>query len=253
MNRLLSTEGIILKNIKVNEADKIITIYSLEYGKIRGIAKGVRKTKSQFGSSLENLTISRIIIYRGKTINIINQTEIIDSFFSQTKYLFRYGLAIKCAEIVDKLCADEDSNKELFYLFKKYLLLLKDEKNPTLLTESFLWKLFSILGYKPELNKCVSCGKLPDKEEWTILDISKGGILCPNCCQDTNCFQIKIKKFHLKLLQRIIIADLDRIHNKEINQFALSDLVKLTETYLSYHFDIDNRSRLFLNKLRILQ
>ncbi|MFZ2330595.1 MAG: DNA repair protein RecO, partial [Atribacterota bacterium] len=61
MNRLFRAEGIILKSIKLNEADKIVTIFSDDYGKIKAIAKGVRKTKSQFGSSMENLTINRLL------------------------------------------------------------------------------------------------------------------------------------------------------------------------------------------------
>jgi DNA repair protein RecO (recombination protein O) len=99
MNRLFRTEGIVLKSIKLNEADKIITIFSNDYGKIRGIAKGVRKTKSKFGSSLENLSIVKLLIYKGKNLNIISQTDIVNSFFSKCKNLFKYGLAINCAEI----------------------------------------------------------------------------------------------------------------------------------------------------------
>jgi DNA repair protein RecO (recombination protein O) len=129
MNRLFRTEGIVLKSMRLNEADKIVTIYSCDYGKIRGIARGVRKTRSQFGSSMENLTIIKVLLYKGKNINTISQSEIISSFFPQTKDLFQYGIAIQCAEIVDKLTADEDPNRRVYTLFKKFLLLLKDEKN----------------------------------------------------------------------------------------------------------------------------
>ncbi len=253
MNRLFSTEGIVLKSIKLNEADKIVTVFSNEYGKIRGIAKGVRKTKSQFGSSLESLSITKLLIYKGGSINIINQTEIINSFFSQTRNLFQYGLAIKCAEIVDRLSVEEDPNRELYDLFKKLLLLLKDEQNPILLVESFMWKLFSILGYKPELRKCVHCNNIPCKEKSVIFDISKGGISCIKCNSKTSFYRIEIALFYLKILQRMLIADLEVIHNKKIDQSILSELTKITEIYLSYHFEIDNKSRHFLNRLKSLQ
>jgi len=251
MNRLFQTEGIVLKSIKLNEADKIVTIYSKDYGKFRAIAKGVRKTKSQFGSSMENLTMIKLLAFKGKNLNIISQTEIINSFFLECKDLFRYGLATNCAEIVDKISAEEDPNKNFYELFKNTLLLLKDEKNPLLLVESFKWKLFVILGYQPELNRCVHCHKLINKRKNYIFDISKGGISCSNCQQETGYYQIKITDYLLKLLQRIIDADLEKIHNKKIIQSSLYELVRITDIFMLYHFEIENQSKHFLNKLKL--
>ena len=251
MNRLFQTEGIVLKSIKLNEADKIVTIYSKDYGKFRAIAKGVRKTKSQFGSSMENLTMIKLLAFKGKNLNIISQAEIINSFFLECKDLFRYGLAINCAEIVDKISVEEDPNINFYELFKNTLLLLKDEKNPLLLVESFKWKLFVILGYQPELNRCVHCHKLINKRKNYIFDISKGGISCSNCQQETGYYQIKITDYLLKLLQRIIDADLEKIHNKKIIPSALYELVRITDIFMLYHFEIENQSKHFLNKLKL--
>jgi DNA repair protein RecO (recombination protein O) len=253
MNRLFRTEGIVLRSIKLNEADKIVIIYSSDYGKIRGIAKGVRKTKSQFGSSMENLTIVKLLLFKGKSINIISQSEIINSFFSQCKDLFRYGLAIHCSEIIDKLSVEEDPNIKLYNLFKNLLLLLRDDHNPILLVESFKWKLVTLLGYQPELKKCIHCHNLVNKEKNYIFDIARGGLSCLKCQEKEDYYKIKITNYHIRLIQRIIEIDLERIHNKKIDQSILSTLSKITDMYLVYHFEVENRSKNFLNGLKLLK
>ncbi|MFW6149262.1 MAG: DNA repair protein RecO [Atribacterota bacterium] len=252
-NRLFRTNGIVLKSIKLNESDKIITIFSQDYGKIQAIAKGIRKTKSQFGSSLENLTLLKILVYKGKTLNIVSQTEIISSFFSRCKDLKRYGLAIYCTEIIDKMSAEEDPNEAIYELLKNVLVLLKDEKNPFLLVESFKWKLFVILGYHPVLERCVKCNQRLKKEEYYIFDIVEGGIICPACKGENSGYQVKISNYCLRLLGRIIVADLQMIHNKNILQSGLDELFKITDNYMSYHFETRNRSKEFLNKLESME
>ena len=250
MNRLFQTDGIVLKSIKLNESDKIVTIFSRHYGKIRAIAKGIRKTKSQFGSSLENLTMVKIMAFKGKNLNIVSQTEIINSFFTQSKNLVSYGIAIQCAEIIDKLTEDEDPNESIYRLFKSTLILLKDEKNTALLLVSFQWKLFSILGYQPKLNKCIDCNGYIKENKDYVFDIQKGGLICNSCQTRNNYYQIKITAYCLRLLKRIIAADLPMIHNKKVLQSELGELAKITDRYMFYQFEIENKTKQFIDIIK---
>lgn len=249
MNRLFQTEGIVIRNIKLNEADKIVIIFSRNYGKIRAIAKGIRKTRSQFGSSLENLTRVKLLVYKGKNLYTISQTEIVKSFFLNSKDLNRYALAIQCAEIIDRITEEEDPNEQIYNIFTDMLEFLNDEKNITLLTEAFKWKLTNILGFQPELKKCINCNQSVKNSDYHTFDIKKGGIVCNACCGSKNCYQIKISNYCLKLLKRIIVADLAMIHNKKVIECELCQLSKITEKYMSYYFDINNKSQEFVNKL----
>lgn len=253
MNRLFQTEGIVIKSIKLNESDKILTIFTHDYGKIRAIAKGIRKTKSQFGSSLENLTQVKILAYKGKNLNTISQTEIIYSFFPKSKELDRYSLAIQCAEIIDRISEEEDPNELIYLIFSDTLRLLKDEKNIVLLIEAFKWKLISILGFQPELSKCINCNHLIKDKKYHIFDIKQGGIVCSSCSISQSYYQIKISDYGLKLLKRIIIADLEVIHNKKVLESELCQLLRITEKYLSYYFDINTKSQEFINKLKSIK
>jgi len=243
----------VLKNFKLNESDKILTIYTQNYGKIRAIAKGVRKTKSQFGSSLENLTLVNILAFKGKNLNIISQTEIIASFFSECKDLYLYGLALQCAEIIDKVTADEDSNESLYLLAKDVFSFLRVEKNPLLLIAAFKWKLLSLMGYSPKINYCANCNqkKVVCSESY-MFDIQNGGILCSDCQKIQSYYKIIITKYCLQLLGRILVADLSKIHNKKVSKSDLDDLNVLTDKYLEYHFEIVNLSKNFLNRIKLL-
>lgn len=253
MNRLFKTDGIVLKSIKLNESDKIVTIFSKNYGKIKAIAKGVRKTKSQFGSSLENLTMLKLLFYKGKNINIVSQTEIIHSFFPQCKNLSRYGWAVLSTEIVDKMSVEEDPNNSIYELLKTFMILLRDDESPLLLMESFKWKMLQIVGYLPELWKCIDCNQVIKKEKYYFFNIKGGGIICPKCSQRSDDYIMKVSNYCLRLLRRIIEVDLQKIHNKKVIQSGLDELVKITEKYMSYHIQIENLSKKFLNKLKSIE
>ena len=107
---LYKTEGIILKSTEYEEADKIVTIYTKNYGKITAIAKGARKTKSKFGSSLEILTCSVFLFYKGRNIDIVSQAEILESFFSASKEVIKFAFAANCVEVVNKLTEEREIN-----------------------------------------------------------------------------------------------------------------------------------------------
>ncbi len=252
MNRLFQTDGIILKSMKLNESDKIVTIFSKNYGKIRAIVKGIRKTKSHFGSSMENLTMVKLLVFKGKNLSIVSQAEIIHSFFQYCKDLKRFGLAIQCAELVDKLSAEEDPNHSIYELLKTVLILLQDDKNPVLLVESFKWKLFMILGYQPELIRCIQCKRQIPKLPSYIFDIEKGGLICSAHQEINSHFQTTISDYGLRLLKRIMDVDLADIHNKAIHQSGLVELIRITDQFMNYHFDIENQSKQFLNKIKLL-
>jgi len=141
---LYKTEGIVLKSTEFEEADKIVTIYTKNYGKISAIAKGVRKTKSKFGSSLEILTHSIFLIYKGRNIDIVSQTEILESFFSTSKEVIKFAFAVNCVEVVNKLTEEREINIGLFNLLKEVLHYLRKTDDPKLLTLSFKWQTMSL-------------------------------------------------------------------------------------------------------------
>ncbi|TFG93256.1 MAG: DNA repair protein RecO [Candidatus Atribacteria bacterium] len=246
---LYKTEGIVLKSTEYQEADKIVTIYTKNNGKITAIAKGVRKTKSKFGSSLEILTHSLFLIYKGRNIDIVSQTEILESFFSRSKEVIKFAFAANCVEIVNKLTEEREINIGLFSLLKEVLHNLKEANDPKLLTMSFKWQTMSILGYRPSLDHCCRCNKSVKDQEEMHFNIREGGLICNNCIAEAKEECIKVSFYFVKLLRKIIITPLSTISNATIPENKMKELEKITDLYLTYHSEKSFKTDRFLKSL----
>jgi DNA repair protein RecO (recombination protein O) len=144
--RGFKVEGIILRRSDYSEADRILTIFSKEKGKVRVIAKGVRKLTSRKAAALELFNFSEIFITEGKGMGIVTEAEVKNSFRKWRDDLIRVGVAYYFCEIVDKLTADEEGHREVFELLRNALSKLEDSKLKQQVFE-FECKLLSTLGY----------------------------------------------------------------------------------------------------------
>jgi len=246
---LYKTEGIILKSYEYQDADKIVSIYSEKQGKIKAIAKGVRKTKSKFGSSMEVLTCAEFLFYRGRNLDIVSQSKIIDSFFGTCADLKKYALAINCAEVINKLIEDKEINLNLYTLFKEFLRYIKEAKDPVLLALSFKWKVLGIIGYKPALYRCYKCQKKTENEQYMFFKIPDGGITCDECARLYSGDYIKITRYFVKLLKKIFIASLLSISKATIPEIRRQELERLTNIYLTYYSDSIFKTERFLREI----
>lgn len=246
---LYKTEGIVLKSMEFKEADKIVTIYTKDYGKITAIAKGVRKTKSKFGSSLEILTYSIFLIYKGRNIDIVSQTEILESFFSTSKEVIKFAFAANCVEIVNKLTEEREINIGLFNLLKEVLHYLRRTNDPKLLALSFKWQTMSILGYRPSLNHCCKCNKSIEDQKEMYFNVREGGLVCNNCIAEDKEECIKVYLYFVKLVRKILITPLSTISNATIPDIKMKELEKITDLYIAYHSEKSFKTDRFLKSL----
>jgi DNA repair protein RecO (recombination protein O) len=227
---LYKTEGIVLKSMEYEEADKIVTIFTKDYGKITAIGKGVRKTKSKFGSSLEILTHSVFLFYKGRNIDIVSQTEILESFFSTSKQVIKFAIG-------------------LFNLLKEVLHYLRESNDPKLLTLSFKWQTMSILGYRPSLDHCCRCNKRVEDQKEMYFNIKEGGLVCNNCLAADREGCIKATLYFNKLVRKILITPLSTISSATITNEKIKELEKITDLYIAYHSEKSFKTDRFLKNL----
>jgi len=246
---LYKTEGIVLKSIEYQEADKIVTIYTKDYGKITAIAKGVRKTKSKFGSSLEILTYSIFLFYKGRNLDIVSQTEILESFFSTSKEVIKFAFAANCVEVVNRLTEEREINIGLFNLLKEVLHYLRESNDPKLLSLSFKWQTMSILGYRPSLNHCCRCNKRVEDQKEMHFNIKEGGLICNHCIAEDKEGSIKVSLYFIKLVRKILITPLSTISNATIPDNKMKELEKITDSYIAYHSEKSFKTDGFLKTL----
>ena len=146
MGRTYKTEGIILKRTNYGEADKILTIYTKHYGKIRALAKGVRRVTSRRGGNVELFNQAILFLNKGRNFDLLTEAQVTKSFKTWRKDLKKVVLAYYFVELVDKLTPDEQASQAVFQLLSYYLDKLGTANLPEL-TRSFEEALLRELGF----------------------------------------------------------------------------------------------------------
>ena len=144
--RSYKVDGIILKRTNVGETDRILTIYTEKHGKIRAIAKGVRRITSRKGGSLELFNLVSLFISSGKNLDIITETSVVNSFSGWRKDLRSVGVAYYLCELIDKLTPDGQNNRQVFELLKESLDSI-DKGNFSAFVRNFEENLLEELGF----------------------------------------------------------------------------------------------------------
>jgi DNA repair protein RecO (recombination protein O) len=179
---LYKEQGIVLRSVKLGEADKILTILTQGSGKVRAVAKGIRRTTSKFGARLEPLTHVSLLLYRGRNLDTVTQCEIIHPFRTVRSDFSLIAAGETMLEAVDKVSEEHERNVRLFLLLLAGLRSLEDRpRDPAAVAESFLLKLLSLSGFHPSLSACAACGT-PGPHEWFAA--SQGGVVCRNCADN---------------------------------------------------------------------
>jgi len=176
---LYKEQGVVLRSHKLGEADKIVTVMTQGSGKIRAVAKGIRKTTSRFGARLEPTTHVSLMVYRGRgSLDTVSQVEIISPFLPIREDLGLFAAAETMLEATDKVAEEHERNVRLFMLLVGGLRALEGRPaDPAAVAESFLLKLLSLSGFHPSLTACAECGR-PDPERFSS---AQGGAVCSSC------------------------------------------------------------------------
>ncbi|MFC1767380.1 DNA repair protein RecO [Candidatus Margulisiibacteriota bacterium] len=155
---LYKAEAINLRAINLGEADKLVTLFSRGYGKIRAVAKGARRTKSKFGGRLEIFTYNSLLLASGKNLDIVSQCETIESFYRIREGADRLKTGAYFLKLVDLTTEVGQRNDELFDLLLNSLFLLQKAEDLNQLARSFEVKLTNVEGFFPNLEK-LHCSK----------------------------------------------------------------------------------------------
>src|ERR671914_1139809 len=153
-------QGVVLRSAKLGEADKIVTVMTQGSGKVRGVAKGIRKITSRFGARLEPFTHVNLMLYRGRgSLDTITQAEIITPHRAIRDDLALFAAGETMLEAVDRVAEEHERNVRLVLLLLAGLRALETRPtDPAAVAESFVLKLLSVSGFHPSLTACSICG-----------------------------------------------------------------------------------------------
>ena len=230
---LYRDHGVVLRTIRLGEADRIVSIVTEGHGKVRAVVKGVRKTKSRFGSRLEPMSHVSLLLYQGRSdLDIVTQAETVDHFRAVREDLDRLGRATTLLEAVDQVAQEREPNTRLYQMLVGALRALAARDSP-LLVPAFFWKLLALEGSQPVVDQCVNCGATDDL---VAFDLGQGGVLCRSCRQG-----LPVSPEALALVQRILGGDLARVL-EEPDGPAVHEVSALASHAMEYHLERRLRS-----------
>lgn len=177
MSRLYRDVGVVLRTYKLREADRIVVLQTEENGKVRAVAKGVRKSGSKFGARLEPMSHISVLLYRGRELDIVSQAESVTPLSPLLSTLDRASQGMAVLEAVDQLALERQANPALYRMLVGVLRTIADDPGP-LVVPAFFWKVLSLEGFRPEVERCVRCG---ETEQLTAFDLNQGGVVCRSC------------------------------------------------------------------------
>ena len=190
---LYRDDGIVLRTQKLGEADRIVTVLTRKNGRVRAVAKGVRKTKSRFGARVEPFTHVDLLLYTGRTLDVITQAESVRSYGDQLVGDYgRYTTGVAMLETAERFTTveKEPALRQFLLLVGGLRTLVDGEHDSTLVLDAYLLRSLAVAGYAPALDECAVCGtRAPAREEPAVarrsgrrtFGIAAGGLVCRSC------------------------------------------------------------------------
>ncbi len=180
--KLYRTEAVVLSRINIGEADRILTVLTPTRGKLRLVAKGVRRTHSRLSGYVELFNQSNMLVASGRNLDIVTQSETVEVFAKLRATPTLEAYALYAAELVDKLTEEGQENYPLYRLLVECLKALNDGVDPNITLRGFEIHALGYSGYRPQLDKCVRCGN-ELKPTLNYFSPELGGVLCNSCGQ----------------------------------------------------------------------
>lgn len=181
--RSLRVEAVVVRHSDFGEADRLLTLYTREHGKVRAIAKGARKIASRKAGHLEPFTRVKLQLARGRDLFIVTQAETIEAYLPLREDLALTGYAAYALELLDRFVPDEETaSPSLYRLLTDTLSRLAERPLPWLTIRVYEMRLLDFLGFRPQLFECVNCESEIMAED-QYFSPSLGGVVCPRCGQ----------------------------------------------------------------------
>jgi DNA repair protein RecO (recombination protein O) len=202
--RVYRTRAVVLKRSDLGEADKILTLYTARLGKLRAVAKGVRRPSSRLGGHVDEFAYADMLLAKGRDLDVVTQSQTLATFRGMREDLWRVSYGYYVAELTDSFTGERIEGRSLFDLLVATFQLLSTSDDLWTVVRFFELHLLDLAGYRPELVSCVGCRALVQPET-NYYSSGLGGVMCPACGRaETNASPTSANAFKvLRYLQRL--------------------------------------------------
>jgi DNA repair protein RecO (recombination protein O) len=260
----IKTEAIVIKAINFGEADQIITFFSEHYGKLQGIAKGIRKIKTRYGGKLGLFQRIKVIFFQ-KTAVLqsgdlavqhpllrITQVDLVENFTRLQADFNKIIGASYVAEFLNRIFEEYDNtHAEVYALVCNTLQALDESDNLRNILPAFEIKLLAHLGYIPILERCAVCGRLClDAEEKLGFSSVTGGILCQRC-KRLQKGSLDITSQAIRMLRQFLYLDIRQVSALPLPKERYLEIKHLLANHFQYHLGLSLKTEAFVQKLRM--
>ncbi len=230
--RLYRTEGIVLKRSNFGEADRILVVLTPGLGKLRVLAKGVRKVPSRKAGHVEPFMRTEFLLARGRDLDIVTQAEVMETQRGLREDLTRATHAYYLVELVDAFTREGEESQAIYHLLAASLSRLAAGDEPRLLCRFFELRLLGYAGYRPELQRCVCCGACHEPGN-AFFSVSEGGVRCAQCGQGAvGAAELSLAGF--KVLRYLQSQEYDTVLRLRLRPGTLREVEAVLHRYLVY-------------------
>ena len=243
-SRSYRAQGVVLRHVEVGEADRILSFYTLEYGKLSAIAKGIRKMRSRKAGHLEPFSRVELMLAKGRNLDVISQAEAQSTYENLRADLKLIAYAAYVVELLDRFTYEEGENRPLYNLLVNTLSRLDEGSPAQTVVHFYEVQLMDLLGFKPQLQVCVACGEKIEPED-QFFSAKLGGVLCPRSLSaDPGAWKIGLGA--LKYWRHLQRSSWSNVKNLVIPHEIELELASLLERYLTYLLEYGLRTPGFL-------
>jgi DNA repair protein RecO (recombination protein O) len=246
--RSIRAEGIVLRHSDWGEADRILTIFTRQLGKVTAIAKGIRKPRSRKAGHLEPFSRTSMLLAHGRDLLILTQAEAIDVFEPLRQDLVLLGYTSYVIELLDRFTYEEGENRPLYNLLARTLLRLSRGDNPDLVTRYYEMRLLDLVGFRPQLVNCAQCGSVIQAQD-QYFSAEKGGALCPACGRKDPAAR-PVSMTALKYLRHFQRCNYRQAARAQIPSVIFGEIENLMQHYLTYLLERGLNSPSFLRRVK---
>lgn len=240
------TEAIVIRRANLGEADRIVTLFTREHGKVAVVAKGARKPRSRFAGRLELFTQLRALLAQGRTLDVVSQVDVVDPFVGVRGDLGRMGAASFVAEVADRGTVDREPQPALYAALRQALHLIADG-DAEMATMWFAAQVLSLSGYAPVVDRCVVCGR-PLGGAATFSFALGGGLCGSHRARDPQGVPASaVALAAIAFLREASVGALSRI---TLDRRQRAEVENLLRRYLEYRLEVRLRSPLVAERLK---
>ena len=243
---VFKTKAIVIRSTPYGESDRIVTFFSEDFGKIKGIAKGARRSRKRFQNALSLFSFVRLLFFdkEGMGLVRVEGCDILNSFPKIRDHLRKIFYGEYFLELVNEMSGEREANREAFNLLTSSLSDLEVREPQEERLRTFEIRMLSLFGYRPNLRRCDLCKK--DVEDFqgapsVFFSLEKGALVCKNC-SGTWKDLLPLSVGTARLIERISQADLEKMQRLKFTSQALLESRVLLPRFIAYQLGKELRS-----------